>query len=71
MIKIRLARFGARNKPFYRVVVTDSKRKITGKPLEVLGFWNPKSQEKSIDKKKLDAWVKKGAQITATLKKLI
>jgi len=43
VVKIRLARLGCRNHPFYRVVVSDSKTPRDGKHLEVVGFYNPLS----------------------------
>jgi len=70
MVKIRLARYGRKNGPFYRVVAIDSTKKDSGKYLEVLGFWNPAKKEKKLEKDKVAAWVKKGAQLSPTVKKL-
>lgn len=71
MISIRLARYGRKKAPFYRIVAVDSTKKPTGKVLEVLGFYNPAKKTKEIKKDGVTAWVKKGAQITPTVKKLI
>jgi small subunit ribosomal protein S16 len=71
MIAIRLSRFGRKKAPFYRVVAVDSQKKATGMVLEVIGTWNPAKNIKDIDKDKVTSWVKKGAQISATVKKLL
>jgi len=71
MVTIRLSRFGRKKAPFYRVVAVDSRKKTTGKYLEEVGTWNPAKKTKTIDKEKMDAWVKKGATLSATVKKLI
>lgn len=71
MVAIRLARFGRKKGAFYRIVAVDSTKKAAGENLEVLGFWNPLKNDLKIDKEKVTAWVAKGAQISATVKKLI
>lgn len=71
MVTIRLSRFGRKKAPFYRVVVVDSRKKAIGGVLEYLGIWNPAKKIVKIDKTKVSAWVKKGAQISATVKKLL
>ena len=71
MVTIRLSRFGRKNAPFYRVVAVDSSKKTTGSYLEILGTWNPAKKAKSIDKEKIAIWIKKGATISATVKKLL
>ncbi len=71
MIKIRLARYGHVNDPFYRVVAIDERKKTTGEALEILGYWNPREQNKSLKVKEINAWVKKGAQISPAIKKLM
>lgn len=71
MIKIRLSRGGVRNKPYYKIVAIDEKRKKTAPYLEMLGHWQPSTKDLVIDKKKVEAWVKKGAQISAAVKKLL
>ena len=71
MVAIRLSRFGRKKAPFYRVVAVDSGKKATGKYLEVLGTWNPIKKELKLEKEKIQTWVKKGAQISATVKKFL
>ena len=71
MVTIRLSRFGRKKAPFYRVIAVDASKKTTGKYLEVLGTWNPAKKAKEIDKEKVNAWVKKGATMSTTVKKLL
>jgi len=71
MIKIRLARGGVKNKPFYRIVAIEESRKRGGRPLDVIGYWNPQKDELKIEKDKLKEWVDKGAQKTAAVEKLL
>jgi small subunit ribosomal protein S16 len=71
MIAIRLSRFGRKKAPFYRIVTVDSTKKTTGAVLEVLGTWNPFKKELKVESEKLKVWVKKGAQISASVKKLL
>lgn len=71
MVAIRLARYGRKKGAFYRIVAVDSTKKTAGENLEVLGYWNPIKKDLKIDKESLKAWVAKGAQISATVKKLI
>ena len=66
MVTIRLTRRGARNQPFYHVVVTDSRKRQGGLSLEHVGFFNPiarKGEQKlRLDLPRIDYWVGKGAQ---------
>ncbi len=71
MVKIRLSRRGKRNDPFYRIVAIESQNKAGGVSLETLGHWHPRNNELKIDKKAIDLWIKKGAQPSATVRKLI
>ena len=71
MIKIRLARHGKRNAPFYRIVAIEHRRKREGKPQDIIGFFNPSKKELRIDKKKLKSWLEKGAKMSKTVEKLI
>jgi small subunit ribosomal protein S16 len=70
MVIIRLSRFGRKKAPYYRIVAVDSGKKTTGKYLETIGTWNPAKKELKFDKAKIGAWVKKGASLSATVKKL-
>jgi small subunit ribosomal protein S16 len=66
MVTIRLTRRGARNQPFYHVVVTDSRKRQGGPSLEHVGFFNPiagKTEQKlKLDLSRIDYWVGKGAK---------
>ncbi len=73
MVKIRLARFGAHKKPFYRVIVADSRARRNGPFIEILGTYDPLKEpsEIKLDMEKAKAWLQKGAQPTDTAKKLM
>lgn len=71
MVIIRLSRKGRKKAPFYRIVAADSRKKATGAVLEILGTWKPSKKDLKIDKKAVEKWVQKGAQVTSTVKKLI
>lgn len=71
MIKIRLTRFGRKKAPFYRIVAASERSKREGKPLEVLGYWNPSQKQLKIEKEKLKIWIAKGAQVTTGVAKLL
>lgn len=73
MLKIRLRRMGTRNRPFYRVVVSDSRRTPTASALEELGSYDPlvKPPTATIDRARVDYWVGQGAQLSPTVKRLL
>ena len=73
MLMIRLARFGAKKKPFYRVVVIEKERASNGRNLEVVGHYNPLSSPAQVLLKhdRLDYWTKNGAQMSDTVKRLV
>ncbi len=71
MVIIRLAKYGKRNDPFFRIVATEHKNKIQGEYLENLGYWHPKSKQMSINKDGITSWTKKGAQISRGVSKLL
>lgn len=75
MVVIRLARFGAKHEPRYRITVADSRRWVKGRFIEVIGSYNPcaRGQEKELvlDLEKANNWISKGAQPTMTVKTLI
>ena len=72
-VVMRLARRGAKKKPFYRVVVADSRYPRDGRFLEIVGTYNPLLEEESfqIDKEKAIAWLKKGIRPSTTVKNLL
>lgn len=73
MVKLRLARAGAKKRPFYRVVVTDSRSPRDGRFVEQIGTYDPKQDPASfkVDQSRLEHWLKVGAQATETLHRLI
>ena len=71
MLKIRLKRLGAKKAPTYRVIVINSTTKREGRPVEELGYYNTKTKEMKLNKASAEAWVKKGAQPTDTVKYLM
>lgn len=73
MLKIRLRRMGARNAPFYRVVVSDSRRTPKASPVEEVGYYNPrrKPAEVVFDRQRIDHWVSNGALLSPTVKRLL
>jgi len=66
MVSIRLTRGGAKKRPFYHIIVTDSRNKRDGRPIERLGFYNPlaKLEEEGlrIDRERVDYWLGQGAK---------
>lgn len=72
-VKIRLKRMGANKKPFYRIVVADSRAPRDGKFIEEVGYYNPVSEPKQIkiDDEKIIKWLNTGAQPTETVKSLL
>ncbi len=65
-VKIRLKRMGGKRKPFYRVVVMDSRNRRDGAYLDSLGHYNPTAQpyEITVDEEKLFKWLERGAQMS-------
>jgi len=72
-VVIRMARVGTTKKPRYRIVVADSKFPKEGRNLAILGSYNPFDREKGLVVKadKISAWIKKGAQPSNTVAKLL
>ena len=75
MVSIRLARGGSKKRPFYHVVVSDSRSPRDGRYIERLGFFNPRArgqeEELRIDNERIDYWVSKGAQASERVASLI
>jgi small subunit ribosomal protein S16 len=73
MLMIRLARFGAKKKPTYRVVVIEKERARDGRNLEVVGFYNPVSHPATVrlDHERINYWVKSGAKPSDTVARLL
>ena len=74
MVKIRLTRGGAKKRPFYHIIVTDSRSARDGRNIERLGYYNPVAagNEKRIelDTARVDHWVGQGAQMTDKVRNL-
>jgi len=75
MVKIRLARGGAKKQPFYHIVVADSRKPRDGRNIERLGFFNPvaRGQEERLrlNLERVDYWTGVGAQVTDRVKSLV
>jgi len=73
MLMIRLARFGAKKKPFYRIVVIEKQKARDGRNLEVVGHYNPQSKPAAVDLNhdRITHWTKVGAQMSATVARLV
>jgi small subunit ribosomal protein S16 len=73
MLMIRMARFGAKKKPFYRIVVIEKERARNGRNLEVVGHYNPLTTPAQLVLKheRIEHWTKSGAQMSDTVKRLV
>jgi small subunit ribosomal protein S16 len=75
MVTIRLTRRGARNQPFYHLVVTDSRKRQGGPSLEHVGYFNPIARRNEtklkLDLARIDYWVSKGAQPSERVRHLV
>ena len=73
MLVIRLRRAGSKKRPFFRVVVTDSRAARDSSFVEVLGHYNARSKPETLqlDRERLDFWVKKGALSSDTVRTLL
>jgi small subunit ribosomal protein S16 len=73
MLAIRLARFGAKKKPTYRVVVIDRERARNSRSVEVVGHYNPiaKPAQVHLDHERITHWIKNGAQPSETVSRLM
>lgn len=74
MVKIRLSRFGSAHNPHYRIVVADARRPRDGGYIESLGHYDPRKTTETflkVDVERAQEWLTKGAQPTATAKRLL
>jgi small subunit ribosomal protein S16 len=73
MLAIRLRRTGSKKRPFFRVVVTDSRTARDSSFVEVLGFYNPRTKPETLELKRdrLEHWVKAGAVASDTVRTLV
>ena len=75
MVTIRMARGGSKKRPFYQIVVTDSRNRRDGRFIERVGFFNPvargNEERVRIDRERVDYWVGKGAQTSERVASLL
>ena len=73
VLMIRLARTGARKQPHYRVVVIEKERARNGRPVEIVGTYNPRTNPASVELKRerIDYWRSKGAQMSIRMSKIL
>ena len=73
MLMIRLRRMGARNRPYYRIVVSDSRLTARAEVLEEIGSYDPvpATPALSLDRERADYWIGKGAQVSPTVRSLL
>jgi len=72
-VRIRLTRKGAKKRPFYRIVATDSEAPRDGRFLEVLGYYDPLRDpaQVHIDEARVHKWIRRGAQLSETVRSLL
>jgi len=72
VVRIRLARFGRKKRPFYRIVVTDSRKRRDSGWIEIIGYYNPLTDPKTIEIKmdRLNYWLGVGAKMSDRVSKL-
>jgi small subunit ribosomal protein S16 len=73
MVVIRLRRAGSKKRPFFRVVVTDSRTARDSSFVEILGYYNPRTRPAivKIDKERVEHWMRKGAQPSDSVRTLM
>jgi len=75
MVTIRLARSGAKKRPFYYIVATDSRNKRDGRFIEKIGFFNPIARgaeiKLQIDQERVSYWIKQGAKLSERVSSLV
>ncbi len=72
-VVLRLKMFGTKKKPFYRIVAMTKSTKRDGKPLEELGYYDPKKDknEVALDRERVEYWLKNGAKPSETVKSIL
>ncbi|MBD1905957.1 30S ribosomal protein S16 [Trichocoleus sp. FACHB-90] len=71
MVKLRLKRFGKKREVSYRIVAVHSTSRRDGRPLEELGFYNPRTDEVRLDEPAITKRLKEGAQPTETVRRIL
>ena len=69
-VKIRLTRMGAKKRPTYRIVASDSRRPRDGQYIELIGTYNPKEEAVKVDEEVALKWLNNGAQVTDTVRNI-
>ena len=73
-VRIRLKRFGTKRRPFYRIVVTDSRSPRDGRTIEEVGFYHPieiAEKQVTVKEDRIREWLAKGARPSDTVRKLL
>lgn len=72
MLSIRLSKIGKKNRPAYKIVVANKRSGRDGRPLEILGYFDPNQKVvQELNKKRLEHWQKAGAQVTLAVQKIL
>lgn len=71
MLKIKLSRIGKKNKPMYRLIISEQSKDPYGNSLEILGSYNPHTKELQAKQDRIRYWLSKGAQMTPTINNLL
>lgn len=71
MLKIKLSRIGKKNKPMYRLIISEQARDPYGNSLEILGSYNPHTKKLQVKQERIKYWISKGAQMTPTINNLL
>ena len=71
MLTIRLARIGKKNKPLYRLVISEKHKDLYGDSLEILGSYNPYAKELKVNAERIKYWLSVGAGMSATVNNLL
>jgi small subunit ribosomal protein S16 len=71
MLKLRLTRTGRKKQPMYRLVVIEHSTRRDGRPVELLGYYNPSTKESKFKVEKIQTWLSNGAQPTQTVHALL
>jgi len=71
MLTIRLSRIGKKNKPFYRLIISEKSRDLYGHALEILGSYNPHTKGLKVANERIKYWLEKGAGMSPTVNNLL
>lgn len=71
MLTIRLSRIGKKNKPMYRLIISEKSRDPYGKALEILGSYNPYTKNLEVKKERIEYWIGNGASMSPTVNNLL